>query len=228
MPLAAGRNLRALRCRVRDVLLDLLDRAHVDERPLLRAVLQPVADLEPADLFGHPGGERVVDPVLYQHPVGAHAGLPGVAILRSHCSRHRRVEVRVVEHDERGIAAELQADLLHRGGALCHQQLADLGGAGERELATVGFAVSSAPIGPDGPVMTLMTPGGIPARPARSARASAENGVCEAGRMTTGQPAARAGAHLRVIMAAGKFQGVIEATTPIGCFSTTIRFPGSG
>ena len=68
--------------------------------------------------------------------------------------------------------------------------------------------------------MTFTTPGGIPARSASSASASAENGVWEAGRMTTGQPAARAGAHLRVIIAAGKFHGVIEATTPIGCFST--------
>jgi hypothetical protein len=33
---------------------------------------------------------------------------------------------------------------------------------------------------------------------------------------------------LRVIMAAGKFQGVIEATTPIGCLNTTMRWPGSG
>ena len=95
-------------------------------------------------------------------------------------------------------------------------------------LRTVGLEVSSAPIGPDGPVTTLITPAGMPARSASSASASAENGVCDAGRMTTVQPAARAGAHLRVIIAAGKFHGVMEATTPIGCFSTTIRLPGRG
>jgi len=44
-----------------------------------------------------------------------------------------------------------------------------------------------------------------------------------AGFTTTGQPAARAGAHLRVIMAFGKFHGVIAATTPIGSFTTTMR-----
>ena len=37
------------------------------------------------------------------------------------------------------------------------------------------------------------------------------------------QPAASAGAALRVIIALGKFQGVIEAATPIGCFMTVIR-----
>ena len=38
--------------------------------------------------------------------------------------------------------------------------------------------------------------------------------------MTTGQPAASAGATLRVIIAMGKFQGVIAAQTPTGCLST--------
>jgi hypothetical protein len=37
------------------------------------------------------------------------------------------------------------------------------------------------------------------------------------------QPAASAGPALRVIIAAGKFQGVIAAQTPIGSFSTRMR-----
>jgi hypothetical protein len=41
--------------------------------------------------------------------------------------------------------------------------------------------------------------------------------------MTTGQPAASAGATLRVIMASGKFQGVMAAHTPMGCLSTSRR-----
>ncbi len=44
-----------------------------------------------------------------------------------------------------------------------------------------------------------------------------------AGLHTKVQPAASAGPALRVIMAAGKFQGVIAATTPIGWRSTTRR-----
>lgn len=39
----------------------------------------------------------------------------------------------------------------------------------------------------------------------------------------TVQPAASAGATLRVIMDMGKFQGVIAATTPTGCLSTSMR-----
>ena len=72
----------------------------------------------------------------------------------------------------------------------------------------------------------LKIPFGMPARSASTASASAESGVSAGGLMTMGQPAASAGPHLRVIIALGKFHGVIAATTPIGCFSTTMRRPG--
>lgn len=42
----------------------------------------------------------------------------------------------------------------------------------------------------------------------------------------TVQPTASAGAFFRVIMLKGKFQGVMEAATPTGCFSTTMRLVG--
>ena len=67
------------------------------------------------------------------------------------------------------------------------------------------------------------TPAGMPARIASSAAASAVSGVSSAGLMMTGQPAARAGATLRVIMASGKFHGVMAAHTPIGWRSTSRR-----
>ena len=41
--------------------------------------------------------------------------------------------------------------------------------------------------------------------------------------MTTVQPAASAGATLRVIIAFGKFHGVTMAQTPIASLSTTMR-----
>ena len=85
---------------------------------------------------------------------------------------------------------------------------------------TNGLLVSSAPISADIPVITLNTPAGNPARSPNTANARAEYGVLLAGFNTTGQPAARAGPAFRVIIAAGKFHGVIAATTPIACFIT--------
>ena len=52
--------------------------------------------------------------------------------------------------------------------------------------------------------------------------------MSSAGLQTTVQPAASAGAILRAIIAAGKFHGVIAATTPTGSFSANMRLPRSG
>ena len=93
---------------------------------------------------------------------------------------------------------------------------------------TVSLSHSTLPMaGASVPMMTLITPAGTPARTASSAAASAVSGVSSAGLMTTGQPAASAGATLRVIMASGKFHGVMAAHTPIGWRSTARRLVGS-
>ena len=94
----------------------------------------------------------------------------------------------------------------------------------------LGLEVISPPIAFELPVNTLNTPAGIPARSAKAANAKAENGVALAGFATMVQPEANAGPAFRVIMAAGKFQGVMAAQTPIGCLTTTSRrsFQGDG
>src|SRR6185312_15624697 len=86
-----------------------------------------------------------------------------------------------------------------------------------------GEEVSTLAITPLSPVTTLKAAGGTPASSARAARARAEKGVAEAGFSTTVQPAAKAGATLRVIIAAGKFQGVMAATGPTGCLIARMR-----
>src|SRR3954465_9251610 len=90
-------------------------------------------------------------------------------------------------------------------------------------LRPVGFEVSPPPPSLAPPVTQENTPFGTPARSASSHSASAENGVAVAGFRTIVQPAASAGPALRVIIAAGKFHGVIAAQTPIGSFKTTMR-----
>ena len=74
----------------------------------------------------------------------------------------------------------------------------------------------------------LMTPAGNPTRSASTASASAENGVSSDGLSTMVQPAASAGATLRVIIAFGKFHGVMAAQTPIGSLRTMMRRSGVG
>src|SRR6478735_12238651 len=76
---------------------------------------------------------------------------------------------------------------------------------------TSGLPVISAPMARADPVRIDTTPAGKPARSHSTPQARPESGVCEAGLITIGQPAARAGAILRAIIEDGKFHGVIAA-----------------
>jgi len=95
-------------------------------------------------------------------------------------------------------------------------------------LRTVVLWMSAAPISVGMPVTTLITPAGMPACTANDASASAVKGVSSEGLITTAHPAASAGAILQVIIAAGKFHGVMMAQTPTGSFKVTIRLSGQG
>ena len=91
-------------------------------------------------------------------------------------------------------------------------------------LLTFGFSQNSLPAADEsfeGKICKI--PDGRPALSAKTPNANAEKGVNWEGRATNAHPAANAGAALRVIIALGKFQGVIEAATPIGCLITVIR-----
>ncbi len=76
--------------------------------------------------------------------------------------------------------------------------------------------------------ITLRTPAGSPASASSSANRSVVSGVRSAGLITTVQPAASAGAILRVAIASGKFQGVMRSTGPTGCCDTIMRPVPSG
>ena len=70
---------------------------------------------------------------------------------------------------------------------------------------------------PRSEVTMLMTPLGNPASSASAMTAKAERGVSSAGLHTTVHPLARAAPNFLVIMALGKFHGVMIPATPIGC-----------
>ena len=86
-----------------------------------------------------------------------------------------------------------------------------------------GSAMISAESAPDFAVVTtLTTPAGTPASSSVLTKYIVVSGVSAAGLMIEVQPAARAGAILRVAMASGKFQGVIRNDGPTGACETTM------
>ena len=102
--------------------LDLLDRLHVDQWADHRTRLEPVGDLHRTRGLGEALGEGVVDAVLHQDPVGADAGLAGIAIFRGDGTLDRGLDIGVVEDDERRVAAEFKRQFVDCAGALIRQQ----------------------------------------------------------------------------------------------------------
>ena len=112
-----------------------LQRALVDQRSHLGGLVERIAGPQ----SGHPLREAVAHLVvrgaLDVDPVEADAGLAGVAELGGDRPLYRGLEVRVGEHDERRVPAELERHALGLGGRVPQQSRADLRRAGEAELA---------------------------------------------------------------------------------------------
>src|SRR5438128_12430911 len=83
---------------------------------------------------------------------------------------------------------------------------------------TVELGISTSPTSEPAPTTMLSTPGGTPAASKISTAFMAVNAVMVAGLKTTVVPATSAGAIFHTGIATGKFQGVMQATTPNGCF----------
>ena len=106
--MAADGQTRAFCERVVDVLFDFFDRAIVDQRALCRARFEAWCRLELPDGVGQLRGKRVVDAIVHEEPVRAHARLSAVAVLGGDRALDRAVQIRIVEDDERRVAAKLQ------------------------------------------------------------------------------------------------------------------------
>ena len=140
MPPATGQQLRAVRQRIGHMLFHLAYGGLVDQRPLRHAGLEAVTDLETGHGGGQFGGKCLVDPRLHVQPVGAYAGLAGIAVLAGQRPFDGGIQVGIVKHDEGRVAAQLHRDFLDRAGALGNQLAADFGRAGKAELAHDGAA----------------------------------------------------------------------------------------
>src|SRR5699024_12676952 len=88
---------------------------------------------------------------------------------------------------------------------------------------TFGFSMIVFAIFEDDPVTRLITPFGNPASSHNSINFIAVIGLSLEGLIITVQPAASAGPIFLVSIAAGKFHGVIAATTPTGFLHTCNR-----
>ena len=97
------------------------------ERSDVGGLVEAVADLLAGDAGGELLGELVVDVGVHEEVVGCVAGLAHVAHLCGDGGLHGLVDVRVFEHDERRVAAELHGGAQDVLGCFLQERLAHLG-----------------------------------------------------------------------------------------------------
>ena len=94
------------------------------QRADLGARIERMADAQLGHALRQLGDEFVVDRALHQQPARRGATLAVQAVDHEHDGIERTVEVGVVEHDDRILAAQFQVHALQRGRALRHDQAA--------------------------------------------------------------------------------------------------------
>ena len=125
------------------------------------------------------------------------------------------LEVGVLEHDVRALAAELERDLLQVARRRLHDQLADLGRAGEGDLVDrVVRRERRAGVAEAG--HDVDHPCGQPGLLHELAEAQRRQRRLLGGLQHHGQPAASAGPSFHAAISSGKFHGMIWPTTPTG------------
>ena len=132
----AGDDLRVVGLALEEA-LDPLALARRVERPERGVGRARVAEHEALGLVGETVHDVVEDLRAGQHPGGRRAVLAGVVVAGAGDRLERRRHVDVVEHDHRGLAAELEVDPLERVGRGAGDPLAGVDRPGERDHVDV-------------------------------------------------------------------------------------------
>jgi hypothetical protein len=150
---------------------------------------------------------------LHQQARSRAAHLPLVEPDRVDDPLDHAVEVRVLEDDERALAAQLERQLLAAARRRASDDAPTSVEPGERDLVDVRMVDDRRAGGPS-PVTTFSTPAGQP-RLLRDLGEQQRGQRRElAGLITIVQPAASAGATFHASISSGKFHGMICPTTP--------------
>src|SRR4051794_29411898 len=130
-------DLRAFLLPARDELPDLLELHRRVDRADVAVLVERIADAQRLEAPLQLVDERLVDRLLHEEARARAAHVALVEVDAVDDSLDGLVERAVVEDDVRGLAAELERQLLPRSRELALDRLADVGGAGERDLVDV-------------------------------------------------------------------------------------------
>jgi hypothetical protein len=192
---------------------DLLDLNRRDNRAHVHRLVERIADAQFFHARPQPVVELVGDAFLHD---GARSGAADLALVepdRVDDALDGRVEIGVLENDERRLAASSSDSFLPDPAVWRRRMRPTSVEPVKASLAMPSWPAIAAPASPS-PLTRLKTPAGRPASAQISAKAMAVSGVCSADFSTTVQPAASAGATFQASISSGKFHGMIWPQTP--------------
>ena len=131
---ATGNYFAAVGERVGQVFFHFGQRGLINQRAAFRAAFQAVAHFQVACRLSEFADKFVIHAALHIDAVGAHAGLPSVAEFAGNRAGDGGIEIGIVEHDKRCVAAQLHRGFFDGGSTLRLQLAADGGGAGKAEF----------------------------------------------------------------------------------------------
>ncbi|AOI94321.1 hypothetical protein WS66_00855 [Burkholderia sp. LA-2-3-30-S1-D2] len=111
-----------MRERIVDQCVTALDRAHVDDRAENHRAVSRIAERQRTRAHGEPLDEFIGDLFVDDNALGRHADLPRIGECTEDCRIDRSVNVRIVKHDERRLAAEFEHCRFQMTGALFRDQ----------------------------------------------------------------------------------------------------------
>ncbi|MNS91257.1 hypothetical protein D3C72_1253380 [compost metagenome] len=137
MGLAAQQYRGAVLHRVGDMLADFFHGGRINQRADGDTIIHAITDFQLGHCHLQLFGKGVVNAVLYQEAVGANAGLAGVAIFGRDGTGDGGVQIGIVKHDKRRIAAQFHTGFFDGRGTLRQQLRTHFGAAGKGEFAYV-------------------------------------------------------------------------------------------
>ncbi len=107
MALAANEELGAVLESIGNMGLNLRDSFVVNQWADIDPGIEAVADFQLLTRFNEAPREIIVNIGLDQKAVGADASLSGMPVFAQHCALHRGLQIGIIKHNKRRIAAKL-------------------------------------------------------------------------------------------------------------------------